>query len=551
MLVLRRRLVDLHSRRIAPAEVRVEGGAIRSITHLGERASVDPGFLLPGFVDAHVHVESSMLAPREFARAAARHGTVATVSDPHEIANVLGEPGIEFMLGEGARACLPIAFGVPSCVPATPFETAGATLDSQAVARLLADPRLTYLSEMMNYPGVLAGDPEVLAKIAAARRVGKPVDGHAPGVMGEDARRYAAAGITTVHECFTLAEALDQIAAGMKVLMREGSAARNLDDLLPLFATHPAWLMFSTDDSHPEDLLRGHVDRLVARAVDRGCDLFDVLRAACVHPVEHYRLPVGLLREGDRADFIVVDDLRSFRVRETFVAGTPVARDGCSLVGFAPPASRPNRIRDARIAPASLAVAAPAVDRATARVRAILVEDGQLVTGSTEVALAVRDGVVEPDPAKDCILLAVCNRYLDRPPAVAFVRGLGIREGAIAASVSHDSHHVVAAGADRASLARAIDAVFAARGGLAVLHRGGLDVLPLPIAGLMSDRPIEEVGPASERLTALARSLGSPLRSPLMMLSFLSLLVIPSLKLGDRGLFDCRSQRFVPVVLPA
>jgi len=551
MPVLRRRLVDLHARRISPAEVRVDRGIIRSITPLGDAAAVDEGFLLPGFVDAHVHVESSMLAPREFARAAARHGTVATVSDPHEIANVLGEPGIEFMLGEGARACLPIAFGVPSCVPATPFETAGATLDSKAVARLLADPRLTYLSEMMNYPGVLAGDPEVLAKIAAARRIGKPIDGHAPGLMGEDARRYAAAGITTDHECFSLAEGLDQIAVGMKVLMREGSAARNLDVLLPLLGTHPASLMFCTDDCHPEDLLRGHVDRLVARAVAHGGDLFDVLRAACVHPVEHYRLPVGLLREGDRADFIVVEDLRSFRVRETVIAGTPVARDGRSLVEFAPPASTPNRMREARIPPESLAVAAPPGDRATARVRAIDVEDGQLVTGSCEVVLAARNGVVEPDPSKDCILLAVCNRHVEQPPAVGFVRGMGIREGAIAASVSHDSHHVVAAGADRASLARAIDAVFAARGGLAVLHRGGLDVLPLPIAGLMSDRPIEEVGADSERLTALARSIGSPLRSPLMTLSFLSLLVIPALKLGDRGLFDCRAQRFVPVVLPA
>ena len=486
--------------------------------------------------------------PAEFARVAVRHGTVATVSDPHEIANVLGEAGIEFMWDNAARACLPIHFGVPSCVPATDFETAGDRLDAAAVARLLGQNRHRYLSEMMNWPGVLHGDPEVTAKIAAAHRLGKPVDGHAPGLRGEDAARYAAAGISTDHECSTLDEARDKAAAGMWILIREGSAARNLEALWPILRERPAQVMFSTDDAHPDDLLRGHLDRVVARCVAHGVDVFDVLRAACVHPVEHYGLDVGLLRAGDPADFILVDDLIDFRVRRTWIKGRLVARDGACLVPAPEPIPEPlpNRFRTASFTPEDFRIPA-GPGAAPVRVRVIDAEDGELVTGESTATLAPVDGGLEPDPTQDVLLIAVCNRYRETPPATAFIRGFGLRRGAIAGSVAHDSHQVIAVGADRDSLARAVNAIFESRGGLVAVDDDRIERLPLPIAGLMSDRPAEEVGKGYETLSTIARDLGSPLRAPFMTLSFMALLVIPSLKLGDRGLFDGTTFRFVPV----
>ncbi len=550
LITLRHRYVDLHARRIYPAQIRVEGTRIASIEELAADAVIDSGFIMPGFIDAHVHVESSMLPPREFARIAVRHGTVATVSDPHEIANVLGAVGVEFMLSEAAHACMPITFGVPSCVPATSFETAGASLDAAAVTRLLADERLTYLAEMMNWPGVLSGDSEVLAKISAAKRAGKPVDGHAPGLRGDEAARYIAAGISTDHECVTLDEAREKAQRGMHILVREGSAARNLDALWPIIREYPQLVMFSTDDAHPDDLLRGHINMIVARCIANGLDLFDVLRAACVHPVEHYRLATGLLRDGDRADFIVVEDLVSFRVQQTWIVGTMVACDGKSLVSSVKSAA-PNHFRARQFAMNDFALAAPRQDGPVS-VRAIQAHDGQLITDEVITTLIAREGRLDPDAASDTLLLAVCNRYHDTPPALAFVRGFGLTHGAIATSVAHDSHQVIAVGATRDALCAAVNAVFAARGGLAVVDGDGIEAietLPLPIAGLMSDQPAEEVALAYERLTTMARELGSPLRAPFMTLSFMALLVIPALKLSDRGLFDARAFRFVSPVI--
>ncbi|MCP3858406.1 MAG: adenine deaminase [Phycisphaeraceae bacterium] len=545
MKTLRHRIVDLHARRILPAEVDVLDGRIDAIRPLDSDASVTPGVLLPGFVDAHVHVESSMLPPAEFARVAVRHGTVATVSDPHEIANVLGEAGLDFMLEDAARACMPIHFGVPSCVPATDFETAGASLDSTAVARLLEDDRFRYLSEMMNWPGVLHQDPEVMAKIAAAKRLGKPVDGHAPGLRGDDAVRYAAAGITTDHECFSLEEARDKAQAGMKILIREGSAARNLDALLPILTEFPHLAMFSTDDAHPDELLKGHLDRSVARCVAHGVDVFDVLRAACLHPVEHYGLDVGLLREGDRADFILVDDLVDFRVSRTWIEGRLVAEDGrCTVPGAA--VATPNVFRDARFEPSDFEIEADVPD---ARVRVIEAEDGELVTGESIATLATKDGVLQPAPADDVLLVAVCNRYAPAPPAVAFIRGFGLRRGAIASSVAHDSHQVIAVGTSPDAVSTAVNAVFERRGGLVAVDGDRTAGLSLPIAGLMSDRPAEEVAAGYEAVSAVARDLGSTLQAPFMTLSFMALLVIPSLKLGDRGLFDGNAFAFTSVRL--
>jgi adenine deaminase len=565
-LVLRHVIADVHARRTMPAEVRISGGRIASIRELAgsEALQVDPGILIPGLVDAHVHIESSMLPPWEFARVAVRHGTVATVSDPHEIANVLGADGIRFMLDDAAGSPFTFWFGVPSCVPATTLETAGASLDAGAVSMLLDDPRLPYLSEVMNWPGVLARDPEVMAKIAAAKARGKRVDGHAPGLLGADIVHYAAAGIETDHECRTAEEGRARVAAGMMLAIREGSAARNMDALLPVLREHPDRCMWCTDDAHPDTLLAGHIDRLMARAVAAGIDPFDALRAGTLNTVTHYRMPCGLLRVGDRADMALVDDLRSFRVRRTWTAGAVVAEEGVSRLPRRASAT-PNRFRPCRVNAADLALRAAPGAGSPVCAHVITVEDGQLVTGHAMEAVTASgsaaagdvagggatehatdtDRVVEPDPSRDLLLLAVVNRYTDAPPALALVRGIGLTRGAIASSVAHDSHNVVAVGASRADLAEAINAVCAARGGLA-LSASGTHVLELPIAGLMSDRPAEDVAATYARLTDGARALGSPLHAPFMTLAFLALIVIPALKLSDRGLVDATAMRFLP-----
>jgi len=544
---LRHLVADVVAGTVRPCEVVVRDGRIASIAPVD--GPVDPGTLVPGFVDAHVHVESSMLPPWEFARIAMRHGTVASVSDPHEIANVLGADGVRYMLDDITGSPFTCWFGCPSCVPATDFETAGAVLDAAACERLLDDPRIGYLSEMMNWPGAIGGDPQVLAKIAAAKARGKPVDGHAPGLAGEQAKAYFARGIETDHECFTLEEARGKAALGVKVLIREGSAARNFEALWPLLGEHPSLCMFCTDDAHPDDLLLGHVDRIAARAVAKGIDPMVALRAATLNPVRHYRLPCGLLQPGDRADMVLVEDLRSFRPLRTWIAGQPVAEGGVDLIARRP-SGTPNAFRAARFAADDFRVRAPAecAGAPGVGVHAIVAEDGQLVTKRADVRMRAADGVIDPDPSEDLLQVVVVNRYSDAPPASAFIRGFGLRRGAIAASVAHDCHNVVAVGASREEIAAAVNAVFAARGGLAVADGTQVDVLPLPIAGLMSDRPAEEVGAAYARLTAKAKALGSPLRAPFMTTSFMALLVIPALKLSDRGLFDGLQFRFVPAV---
>jgi len=530
--VIQGRLVDLHRRRIFPAELVIEAGrivAIREIESSPER------FLIPGFVDAHVHIESSMLPPSEFARLAVRHGTVATVSDPHEIANVLGVEGIEFMLANARQTPFKFCFGAPSCVPATIFETAGAHLGVDVVAELLARSDIGYLSEVMNWPGVLAGDADMLGKIAAAKAVGKPVDGHAPGLRGADAVKYAAAGIETDHECYTLDEALDKIAAGMLITIREGSAARNFAALEPLLKSHPDRCMLCCDDIHPDSLVRGHIDRLVARAVAGGADVFDVLSAACMRPVEHYRLPVGLLRAGDAADFAIVENLVDFRVLETWIDGACVSRSGVSLLPSVE-VTPINRFHASPISASQLRVPARSAD-----VHVIEAYDGQLITGHLVQTLEPEDGAVPIRPDLDILKIAVVNRYAVAPPAVGFIRGFGLQRGAIASSVAHDSHNIVAVGATDEDLSRAINIIIAARGGVCAVDGSDERLLPLEIAGLMSARDGDEVASRYEEVALFARAFGSKLRDPFMTLSFMALLVIPDLKMSDRGLFSGKS----------
>ena len=531
-------IVDVVNRRVYPGQVNVRAGVIHSIEEVSGPFS---NYLLPGFVDAHVHVESSMLVPSEFARLAVVHGTVATVSDPHEIANVLGLEGIRYMLDSAAQVPLKIAFGASSCVPATHFDRAGATLGPAEVGKLLDDPRIRYLSEMMNFPGVLAGDTDVLAKIAAAKSRGKPVDGHAPGLRGEAAAKYIAAGISTDHESRQYDEALFKLQHGMKCQIREGSAAKDFDALHPLIPLYPSECMFCSDDKHPHELVEGHINALVRRAVAHGYDLFDVLQVACVNPVRHYGLSVGLLQPGDPADFIEVANLVDFVPGRVWIDGILVAQDGTTKIARVSPPIE-NRFETPLCSPDLLHVAAQ-----HGKLQVIEAIEGQLITRKLLVEPKIVCHEVVTDVTRDILKMVLINRYGGGPPAIAFVKNFGLKRGAIASSVSHDSHNVIAVGVDDESLCRAINLIIEAKGGVSVVGPDAGALLPLPIAGLMSDRDGYEVAREYARLDGLAKSLGATLSAPFMTLSFMALLVIPELKLGPCGLFDVN--QFHPVNL--
>jgi len=534
---LRTNVVDVAARRIFSAEIGWRDGVITAITELGAEDS-GLSYLLPGFIDAHVHIESSMLTPVEFARIAVRHGTVAAVSDPHEIANVLGLEGVRFMLDNARQTPFSFCFGAPSCVPATPFETAGARLDCEQLEGLFQAGEVAYLSEMMNYPGVLANDPAVLAKLNLARRYGCKIDGHAPGLSGREAARYAAAGITTDHECSTLNEAEDKIASGMHILIREGSAARNFEALHPLISRYPNKVMLCSDDKHPDELASGHIDRLAARALQHGHALFDVLQCASINPIRHYGLAIGQLRVGDHMDAVEVRDLKSLIPLKTWLAGRVVAEHGKSLLPTVIPQSI-NRFNARKIQASDLAITA-----GSEKIRVMQAMDGELLTREILLAPKVSGGYIVPDSDRDILLLTVVNRYRPEKPAVAFIQGFGLKQGALASSVAHDSHNLIAVGADADALCRAVNGLIDQQGGIGVVHNDRFECLPLPIAGLISDRDGDFVARRYAELDRIAKRIGSPLRAPFMTLSFMALLVIPELKLSDRGLFDGRTFQF-------
>lgn len=536
-------IVDLVHNEVFPGTVHVANGRIESIRRDPGNAGYE-NYLMPGFVDSHVHIESSLLVPSEFARLAVVHGTVATVSDPHEIANVLGVQGVDYMIENGSKVPFKFFFGAPSCVPATDFETAGATLTAADVEALLQRDDIWYLSEMMNFPGVLHDDPDVLHKLAAARAAGKPVDGHAPGLRGEGVAKYAGAGISTDHECFTMEEALEKLAAGMKIAIREGSAARNFDDLVGLLAEHADRCMFCTDDKHVDSLLVSHIDDLARRAIRAGHDPLPVLRCACLNPVEHYKLPVGLLREGDPADFIEVNSLEELRVLRTFIDGRLVAEKGKTLI------TRETSGVINQFAADPIEVEQLRVPLQEGRLNIIEAIDHQLVTRRlrAEPAVSQSGEWAVADPARDILKLAVINRYSFAPVAVAFVKNFGLQRGAIASSVAHDSHNVIAVGASDEALAEAINLVIEHRGGLSATDGAGTsEVLPLPVAGLMSPEDGYATGERYMRLEKLAQTCGSSLDAPFMTLSFMALLVIPALKLSDKGLFNGETFAFAPL----
>ena len=528
-------LVDIRAERIYPARVEIRDGQIASITEIDPAQCPADTFLMPGFIDAHVHIESSLLIPSEFARLAVLHGTVGTISDPHEIANVCGMAGVDFMIENGRQVPFKFHFGAPSCVPATVFETAGAVISVADVKALLARPEVNYLSEMMNFPGVLHQDPEVMQKIDAAKAAGKPVDGHAPGLRGEDAQRYIDAGMSTDHECFTYEEAKDKLDRGMKILIREGSAAKNFEALIPLLHDHPNQILFCSDDKHPDSLLEGHINTLCARAIAKGIPLFHVLRAACLNPIEHYSMRVGQLRIGDPADLIVVKDLQQFEVKQTYVDGQLVADAGQTRIDSV--TTKPlNQFNTTPIRSEAIQVAS---DHPLSNHPAIRALDGQLITEKVDEAPTHKDGFMIADPARDLLKIVVVNRYKQAPPAIAFIQNFGLKQGALASSVAHDSHNIVAVGCDDDSITRAINAVIGSSGGLSALNDSATHVLPLPVAGLMSSADGFQI---AEQYTQLDRfvkdQLGSTLQAPFMTLSFMALLVIPHIKLSDLGLFD-------------
>jgi adenine deaminase len=532
-------LVDLHQTCIYPVRLQVEGQKITRIEKIDPRPNLP--YLLPGFIDAHVHVESSMLVPSEFARLAVVHGTVATISDPHEIANVCGMQGVDYMIENGKQVPFHFFFGAPSCVPATPFETAGGEITAKDIATLMARPDIWYLAEMMNWPGTVNRDPLVMEKISLAQQQGKPIDGHAPGLMGELAEKYFSAGPSTDHECFTYAEALGKIKLGTKIAIREGSAAKNFEALIDLIDDYPEQIFFCSDDKHPDNLALGHINELVIRAIAKGKNLFDVLRAACINPILHYALPVGQLREGDPADFILVSDLEKFAVLATYIQGQKVAENGKTQIP---------RVKNEVINHFNTSTKKPTDFQVPAQgqqVRVIEALDGQLITPEGQGEIVIQEGFASSNPEKDILKITVVNRYQDAEPAVAFIKNFGLKSGAIASSVGHDSHNIIAVGVDDKSICRAVNLLIEAKGGVSAVDGNREEVLPLPVGGIMSPKDGYEVAASYTRIDRLAKDMGSTLNSPFMTLSFMALLVIPDLKLSDKGLFDGKNFAFVDV----
>ena len=526
--------VDILKKHIYPATISVKNGIIESIESTIEAPMQ---YLMPGFIDAHVHVESSMLIPSSFARLAVTHGTIGTISDPHEIANVCGMEGVQYMIDNGKKVPFHFFFGAPSCVPATIFETAGAAINSKDVASLLANPDIYYLSEMMNFPGVLSKDDEVMKKIASAHKLGKPVDGHAPGLRAEDAKKYIEAGISTDHECFTIEEALDKLEHGMKILIREGSAAKNFEALYELIEDHPSMIMLCSDDKHPDSLVEGHINILCARAVAKGIDPLLVLRAACINPVDHYKLPTGKMQIGDAANFIVVEDLIFFKVNQTYIKGNLVAENGKSFIE-AVSAKPINKFDAASIEENNIQISLDEYPQQEGKIAVMEAIDGQLITHKLWLSPKLEAGKIVSDTDSDVLKMVVYNRYFAAPPKMAFIKNFGFKIGAIASTVAHDSHNIIAVGVSDADIVKAINLVIKEQGGISCVSGNELKVMGLPVAGLMSLEDPYKVAAHYTAIDLMAKSLGSSLGSPFMTLSFMALLVIPHLKLSDKGLFD-------------
>jgi adenine deaminase len=534
--ILSGQIIDVVNRKIFPGHIEVSDGKIESVI---EDKDVPLHFILPGLIDAHIHVESSMLIPSEFASMAVVHGTVAAVSDPHEIANVLGMDGVRFMIENGKKVLFKFFFGAPSCVPATGFETSGTKLGPDEVAEMLDWNEVYYLSEMMNFPGVLFHDPEVMAKLEAAKKRNMVIDGHAPGLTGENARKYAQAGISTDHECFTLEEGREKASYGMKILIREGSAARNFDTLIPLIKECPEQIMLCSDDKHPDELINNHINLLISKAVNAGYNVLDIVSACTVNPVKHYGLPVGLLQPGDDADLIIVDSPENMKVLQTYIRGVKVAENGQSLI-VKIDEEAVNRFQATKVSPADIEVIAHG-----SHINVIEALDGQIVTKRRIMKANTQNGKILCDPGSDMLKMVVLNRYSPTPPSVGFINGFGMKRGAIASTVAHDSHNIIALGTSDEAICEAINHLIDAKGGIVAVDEDKHLLLPLPVAGLMSLDNGFEVARKYKLLDALAKQMGCSLSAPFMTLSFMALLVIPELKLSDKGLFNGNKFEFI------
>jgi adenine deaminase len=522
-------IIDVTGRKIFPGTINIDG---KKISDIKKESNTYKNYILPGFIDAHVHIESSMLVPSEFARAAVRHGTIATVSDPHEIANVLGMEGVRFMIDNARKVPFKIYFGAPSCVPATAFETSGAVISPQDIKELFEKDNLKYLSEMMNFPGVIFSDKEVMKKINIAKGFGKPIDGHSPGLTGDDLKKYAAAGISTDHECFTLEEANEKISLGMKILIREGSAAKNFDALKTLVRDKTSEVMLCSDDKHPDDLLEGHINLLVKRCLAEGYDLFDVLQCTIVNPINHYGLDVGMLKIGDAADFIVIDNPENFNVLETYIDGNKVYGDGKVFIESV----AVNELNKFNLTKKTIEDFKVYANEGALNV--IEAFDGELITKAIKVKPKVSQGYIESDIENDILKIAVISRYDDGKPAIGFIKNFGIKKGAIASSVAHDSHNIICIGTNDGDMSAAVNSLVDSKGGISVCEGEKCDVLKLSVGGIMSSEDVYQVSEKYKMLQKKAKEMGSKLKAPFMTLSFMALLVIPELKLSDKGLFD-------------
>ena len=539
-LTLTSNLIDLVSKETYPAQITVTDGKITAIERISESPDT---YILPGFIDAHVHIESSMLVPSEFARIAVQHGTVGTISDPHEIANVLGIPGVEFMIDNASQVPFHFYFGAPSCVPATNFETAGARIDADDIDTLLSRKEIIYLAEMMNFPGVIYNDEEVLKKLASAKKHQKPIDGHAPGLMGEEMKTYFNAGITTDHECFGYQEALEKLQHGVKIMIREGSAAKNFETLIPLLKDYPEQIMFCCDDKHPDNLLESHINDHVKRALAKGYDLYDVLRASSYNVIKHYNVPIGLLQIGDNADFIEIDTIQDFNILKTYINGELVAEKGTSYI---------TSVESPIVNNFHCSVKQPSdfkVKSESDTIRVIEALDGQLISNEIVTSSLTFNGYAESNTEEDILKIAVVNRYHDAPVATAFIKNVGLKTGAIASCVAHDCHNIVVVGTNDEDMCKAVNAIIKAKGGISLATATEELVLELPIAGIMTNLSAEEAAAAYITLDKRAKELGSQLKSPYMTLSFMALLVIPELKLSDKGLFNGRKFEFTEVFI--
>ena len=563
-------ILDVLTDSVYPARITIEDGIFKQIIpiQVTEETKIDvDGLLLPGFIDSHIHIESSMITPAQFARIAVRHGTTSVICDPHEIANVCGIEGIEFMIENAKTVPFNFYFTAPSCVPATGFETSGAVLNSDEIEYLLQKDEVVALGEMMNFPGVIDGDGEVLRKLELARQYHKPIDGHAPLVSGQDLDKYIEQYIITDHECSNFKEAIEKKQKGMKIMVRDGSSAKNMEALLDFSARidhlknqesfgiiptevlsrrihSPIFDFIVSDDKHPNDLINGHLNLSVKKASELGIDIIKAIEMVTINPASHYSLEAGSIVTGAKADFIIVDNLHDFNIKKTYIGGECVF-DGENVLFDVEDVDVSNTINADKKHACDFDIY---FDGDECEVNVIKCYNGELLTKKATATLKTKDGIVQPDIYEDVLKISVVERYGGNTITNAFIKGFGLKKGAIASSVAHDSHNIIVVGYSSEMMAEAVNTVIENRGGLAVVSEDFSDSLSLPIAGLMSNEDAFDVAKKLDVLHRMASALGCKLDSPFMTMAFMALLVIPSLKISDEGLFDGDNFEFIDVI---